>query len=443
MKKILIALAVLASIQVANAQTGVQQITPESAAKAIESAQKAADNAKKATKPATWLKLAQAYVNAYDAPAGNAIMGTSEAEVKLMMGNEKPTSTEQVEISGTSYLKETFANKNLYFAGGKLAIIEITKPVVEEPLEKALDAYKKAAELDSKGSKSKDITTGLKTLNQKFVNEAYNRYGLGDMKGAEKYFNLAQQAMSEKPLSQIDTFSLYNSGFIAQQLGDYQVAKDAFEKCLKIGYYAESGEVYSRLADCATKLDTTAAGQDQARQYLEEGFTKFPESQSILIGLINYYVSTGTNTDKLFDLLAQAKEKDPKNASIYYVEGNVHAQLGQTDEALASYSECSKIDPNYEFGYVGEGLLYFNQAVELEKKAQNELDDKKYVALVQEFEKTLKKCVDPFEKAIEVTKDDNVKTSIAQYLKNICYRLQDDPDPKYKEAYEKYSAMVQ
>lgn len=442
MKKVLIALAVLASVQIANAQVGIQQITPEAAEKALKSAKSATDNPKKAAKPAMWIKLAEAYVSAYDAPAGNAIVGSSEAEVKLMMGNDKPTSTEQVQLSGIPYVKEVFSNKNLYFADGKLAIIEVTNPVVENALEKAYDAYKKAAEVDPKGSKSKDIANGLKVLNQKIVSEAYNKYGLGDLKSAEKYFGLAQKAMSEKPLSQIDTFSLYNSGFIAQQLGDFQVAKDAFEKCLKIGYAAEGGEVYSRLADIATKLDTTAAGQEVARQYLEDGFTKYPESQSILIGLINYYVSTDSNTDKLFDLLNQAKAKDPKNASIYYVEGNAHAKLGHNEEAVNSYHECSSIDPNYEYGYVGEGLLYFNQAVELEKKAQDELDDKKYVALVQEFEKTLKKCVEPFEKAIEITKDEQVKSSIASYLKNICYRLQDDPDPKYKEGYEKYSAMA-
>ena len=442
MKRILIALAVLASVQIANAQVGTQQLSPEAAAKAVESAKSAADNPKKAAKPATWLKLAEAYVNAYDAPAGNALVGSSEAEVKLMMGNDKPTSTEQVQMNGTSYVKEIFSNKNLYFSGGKLAIIEVTKPVVENPLENAYDAYKKAAESDPKGSKSKDIANGLKALNQKIVNEAYNKYGLGDLKSAEKYFGLAQEVMAEKPLSQIDTFSLYNSGFIAQQLGDLQVAKDAFEKCLKIGYAAEGGEVYSRIADVATKLDTSAAGQEVARKYLEEGFTKYPESQSILIGLINYYVSSGSNTDKLFELLDQAKAKDPKNASIYYVEGNVHSKLGETEKAIEAYKKCSEIDPNYEYGYVGEGLLYFNQAVELEKKAQDELDDKKYVALVQEFEKTLKKCVDPFEKAIEITKDDQVKSSIASYLKNICYRLQDDPDPKYKQGYEKYSAMA-
>ena len=312
----------------------------------MESAKSAADNPKKAAKPATWLKLAEAYVNAYDAPAGNALVGSSEAEVKLMMGNDKPTSTEQVQMNGNSYVKEIFSNKNLYFSGGKLAIIEVTKPVVENPLENAYDAYKKAAEADPKGSKSKDIANGLKALNQKIVNEAYNKYGLGDLKSAEKYFGLAQEVMAEKPLSQIDTFSLYNSGFIAQQLGDLQVAKDAFEKCLKIGYAAEGGEVYSRIADVATKLDTSAAGQEVARKYLEEGFTKYPESQSILIGLINYYVSSGSNTDKLFELLDQAKAKDPKNASIYYVEGNVHSKLGETEKAIEAYKNSLRLNPN-------------------------------------------------------------------------------------------------
>ena len=52
MKRILIALAVLASVQIANAQVGTQQLSPEAAAKAVESAKSAADNPKKAAKPA-------------------------------------------------------------------------------------------------------------------------------------------------------------------------------------------------------------------------------------------------------------------------------------------------------------------------------------------------------------------------------------------------------
>ena len=60
MKRILIALAVLLAVQTADAQ--VKAI--DSAKKAVEAADAAAQNPKKATKVATWLKLATAYMDA-------------------------------------------------------------------------------------------------------------------------------------------------------------------------------------------------------------------------------------------------------------------------------------------------------------------------------------------------------------------------------------------
>ena len=60
MKRILLALAVFASLQVANAQVK----SAADAKKAVESAQAAANNEKKALKPATWFKLGDEYVKA-------------------------------------------------------------------------------------------------------------------------------------------------------------------------------------------------------------------------------------------------------------------------------------------------------------------------------------------------------------------------------------------
>ena len=34
--------------------------------------------------------------------------------------------------------------------------------------------------------------------------------------------------------------------------------------------------------------------------YLKEGFAKFPQSQGLLVGLINYYVTSGKDSDQLF-----------------------------------------------------------------------------------------------------------------------------------------------
>lgn len=426
MKKILLALAVLASMQVANAQVK----SAADAKKAVEAAEAAASNEKKAIKTATWIKLGQEYVKAYDAPTGNIIPGSNKTELALMMGSEKPVSTEAVEIQGTPYTKEVYADKNLYFnANGQLAVIEVTKPVYADALEKAIAAYQKAYELDASHAKSKDIAAAFDLIGQKYNTEAYNKYTLGDLASASKYFEKAAEVEALAPLSKIDTTSIYNAGFTAWATKDMSKAKELFEKCYNLGYYYEGGEVFAKLADVDT-LNT--------KKYLEEGFEKFPQSQSILIGLINYYLKSNESTDRLFELLDKAKANEPNNASLFYVEGNIRSQLGDTENAVKAYRKCAEINPEYEYGFIGEGTMYYNKAIEVQTKAQDELDDTKYMALVKEFEEDLKACIPAFEKAFEVTKSEQVKAGVAEYLKNAYYRFRDE-GADYMAGYEKYS----
>ena len=63
------------------------------------------------------------------------------------------------------------------------------------------------------------------------------------------------------------------------------------------------------------------------------------------------------------------------------------------------------------------------------------------MALVQEFEVTLKKCIDPFEQAYLVCEDASIKSTIAEYLKQIYYRFRDQ-DAKYQAGYEKYNTLL-
>ena len=437
MKKLMIVLALLASFQVANAQAG-----PAAAKKALDAALAASQNAKKATKVATWMKLAESYVEAYNAPSGNVWIGANENELKLAMGNEKPASVENVVLGGAQYVKQIYDNKNLYFnANGQLEIIEVTKPVVENALDKAVEAYKKAAEVDAKATKAKDITAGMKSIVEKYNTEAYNAYTFGDVAKAESLFAKAFNTSCEKISAAVDTSALYNAGFVAYGAGNFEKAKGYFDKCLEYNYFAKDGEVFSKLADCVSKIDKTDAGKALQKDYLEKGFTKFPQSQGLLIGLINYYVTSGEDTDRLFSLIADAKKNEPNNPSLPYVEGNIHAQLGNYDKAVEAYEKCSQIDPNYEYGFIGEGLMFYKQAEEFVEKAQNEMDDAKYMALVQQFEKALKGCIEPFEKAFNITKDENIKSSIAEYLKNAYYRFRDE-DAKYMAGYEKYNKIL-
>lgn len=435
MKRILLVLAVLASAQVANAQATKSVSAAKSA---VEAATVASQDAKKATKVATWMKLGQTLVDAYNAPAGNGWLGATKNDLQLVMANEKPSSVEQVVVGGNAMNKEVYPTRNYYFnANGQLAMIEITKPIYEDALQQAAAAYSKAAEIDVKGSKTKDIKAALENIASKLTDEAYNAYSFGDMSKASKCFEAVVNASALAPLSQLDTNSLYNAGFTAWMSGELERAKSFFNKCVENGYYYEGGEVFAKLADIEEKL----GNKEASKNVLEEAFTKFPQSQSILVGLINYYVGSGENTDRLFELLGEAKKNEPNNASLYYVEGNIHDKLGHVEEAVASYRQCAEIDPKYAYGYIGEGILYYNLAVKVQEEAQNELDDNKYMALVEKFENTLKACIPAFEKALEVCNDDATKTSIAEYLKNACFRFR-TADESYAAKYEKYAAMV-
>lgn len=429
MKKILLALAMFAAIQVADAQV-------KSAAdvkKSVEAAEAATQNVKKAVKTATWLKLGQEYVKAYDAPTGNILPGSNKTELTLMMGSEKPVSSEEVTVNNEKYTKDVYADKNLYFnQNGQLVIIEVTKPVYEDALERAVKAYQKAYELDEKHAKDKDVAAAFDYIGQKYVSEAFNKYTFGDVATASKLFEKAADVEALAPLSKIDTSVIYNAGFTAMAAKDNERALKFFKRCYDLGYYYEGGEVFARLAEVDT-LNT--------KKYLEEGFSKFPQSQSILIGLINYYLKNNEDTETLFGLLDKAKANEPNNASLFYVEGNIRAQLGQIDKAVVAYEECAKINPEYEYGFIGEGTMFYNRAIELQTKAQEEIDDAKYMALVKEFEESLKSCIAPFERAFEITKDANIKAGIASYLKNAFYRFREE-SAENQTKYEKYSEIA-
>ena len=434
MKRILIALAVLLSVQVADAQTK----TPEAAKKAVESAEAAAANPKKAAKLATWTKLASAYMDAYSAPAGAAWLGASKQELQILMGNQKPISTENVVVAGDQLVKEVYADKEFYYnVNGQLAIINVTKPVVEDVLAKAAEAYRKAGELDTKGSKSKDIMAGLSNVASKYIDDGMNCYQFGDLAKASQLFEKAVNVSAMAPLSKVDTTALYNAAYTAWAGKDYERAKNFFERCLAANYYYDGGEVFAKLGDVYTNLGDAKKGAET----LEQGFVKFPQSQSILIGLINYYMTSGENTDRLFSLIDEAKKNEPNNASLYYVEGNIYKELKNIEKAVESYYKCAEINPEYEFGYIGAGLLYYELAIELQEKAGNELDDKKYNELVGQLEQALKDALDPFEKAYAVSKDDQLKVSVAEYLKNIYYRFYSN-GPEYEAGYKKYDEVV-
>ncbi len=431
MKKLFVVLALAGSLQVALAQKPAAEMQ-----KNVDKALEATKDAKKAAKAATWTKLGEAYVAAYNNPTANVTLGIDKTTF-TMMNKEKPSSTETVQIDGKPYEKLQFTYYAAYFNGaGILQIADVTRPSVEgDLLGEAAKAYVKAYEL---GEKAEKVDPKLQEIATKYYEEAYTAYQLGDMKRAAKLFKGAADVSMTAPCSAPNYDAAYNAAFVATAAQDYELAEKYFNICLEHNYTSE-GNIYANLSQCSlAKADTLAA-----KNYLATGLTKYPDNESILTSLINLYLQTNEDPEKIVELLDEAKKVMPNNASLYYVEGNIYVGVKNYEKALAAYDKALGVDPNYDFAFYGKGNVALKQAEDLiaERDALDVREWKKYDELNDKVIETYKTAVEPFEKCYEISKNEAVKGSAADFLKRLCFTLR-NVDPKYQEGYDKWKVIV-
>lgn len=430
MKQILLTVAMLAVALTAGAQNKDQLLS------SIDKAKAATENEKKAANPNTWIKYGDAFLDAYNSLFGDQWIGISKTEA-MLLGGSKPLSEEQVQLNGAAYTVEHYEFRDLYYnAGGVLEVVIITKPIMDEDLlVQAREAYLKAAEVDAKGSKAKALNEKLMMLRDKFVNDAMSYYTLGDVEKAAFYFEESLPCSENPVVNAVDSMIVYYTGVAYNAIGNKEKAKKYFDECLSIGY-DQKGDVASALADIAKSEGNT----DLAKQYLNDAFAKYPASQSVLVSLINLYMETNDDPQKILDLIKAAQANEPGNASLIYAEGNVYKGLGDIDNAIKCYYRSTEVDPNYVYGIYSVGNTYFDEAIAIQDKmnALDINDVEGYDALQKEFEKCLEMSIEPFEKAFNMTEDKDVKVAVASALKQVFFRFR-TRDAKYAEGYEKYN----
>ena len=433
MKRLFIAISLLLSFQLAGAQTQSKAVTDAIAG--VDKAKAALENPKKAVKPASWISLGEAYVKAFQAPSAGIIYA-SKPQVMMMLGNVPPVSSEMRVLSGVQYQADVYPEFTLYYdASGMLVIIEVTKPAYSDidPLAEAVKAFVKAGELETREKGLEKIKGQLENVSSLYFNDGSVMFNLGRYADASDDFMKCVDIAALDIIGKVDTLSIFNAGFTAYMANDTVRAVDMLEKCVELGYFVD-GDVYARLGE----LYLGKGDVQKGKAIFEEGFKLFPANQGLIIGLINYYLDTKENPDKLFELIAEAKANEPSNASLYYVEGDVYKGLGDVQKALDCYYQSYEIDNNYHYGLFAAGALWYDEAVRVSELAQKEMDNDKYNALVEEFEGYMINAIEPFEKLFNVAVDPEFKRAAAEYLKSINFRFR-DRDQKYADAYDKYN----
>lgn len=430
MKKIFISLAL---VLFCVAQVGAQQKDAQAVLKALDKAK--AGTEKKADKADSWMKLGSAYAACYDAPTNGLWADAPQVQVKLILKDQRIVSSEKKEIGGVNYQVDTYEDKVLYYdEAGKLQAWTVTKPIMEgDILQMTADAYKKA---ESLSAPEKDLKTAFSMLARKYWDRAMSGYRLGNYKDAAVNFEKSFAVSSDPAVGMIDTVALYYGAITATMAKDNASAIKLLEKCLSYKY-DQKGEVYAYMADAYKQMKDTV----KAKEVLSMGYEKYPASQSILVALINTYLETNDDPEKVLSVIHKAQQNEPTNASLFYAEGNLQKKLKNFDKAIVSFEQAAKVDPKYVFAPFAEGDTYYQMGLAIQDKASLETDDAKYNELNDQLNQCLEKAIVPFEKAFNIAEDKEIKRACAEYLKNIYFRFR-DKNEEYKTAYDKYNSYL-
>ena len=428
MKKILVFALMLTVVQL-----GAQNKEAEAVLKAYEKV-KTDVTGKKAQDASSWVRFGNSIVAVYEHPAKNVWVGLSAVEARVLLKDQRSTGSESKTINNETFDVMHYADKDLYYdANGSLAFWVITHPLLpQDLLNEAYDAYQKAYELDTKGSQKKAINEGLTKLQSHYISEAMSANSIGNYALSSKNFGNSIRCGEHPTVNKFDTLIVFYTGLTAFYAQEHERSVNYIQRALQLGY-AQDGAAYSFLAESYKALGQA----DKVESILAEGFTKFPSNQGILVSLINMYMENDEDPAKLMDYIHKAQENEPNNESLYYAEGNVWKKLNNIEKAIEFYQKSIEINPNYLYGYFSIGATYYEVAVDVQNAASDEMDDRKYNALIDEMDKLLMKAIEPLEKSFSITNDADIQVDIANYLKFIYYRLQ-GKDEAYTPLYEKY-----
>jgi tetratricopeptide (TPR) repeat protein len=329
---------------------------------------------------------------------------------------------------------------NTFFVKGKLcmAIFEAENPkyasYYTDPLAEAYDSYEKAMQLDPKGGTKKKILSQMiyNTLAQDLYAQGTKKFEAADYEGALKAFAIQIKInQSDLYAGGVDTGMFFNAGLAAQNAKKFDDAIKYYERCGELKYLGINP--YFRIYECILgKGDTT-----KAEAYLLDLPNKFPGDNTINFQLADLYLKSNKPTEALKYLKA-AKDADPNNYSLWFASGITYLNLSRYDEAIVELTRALELKSDLAETHYAMGASYINKAYEMNQKANDIMDVKKYEEAVNELNKVYSKALPYMQKAYELNPNDKYTL---MSLKELYYRLK--MTKEYEEIKVKLDALEQ
>lgn len=439
MKKLILTVVAAAMLALPAAQA--QKINKDATLAKLAKSDADIADAKKGVKAATWMNRGKVYFEALAEPTKNLFAPMEAAMLKLTCG--EPTSSDKENINGVEYTALVYPYFVAYEKDGKVVAWKQTQEVKEGALQTAIDAYKKANELDPKvADKAKEGLVAISNFCSQLGNVSIDA---AQYKTGADAFKNAYDASMVIPVEKPNTALLYYAGYMyavdgANDVESFAKGAECLNDALNAGYSDESGDVYYYLFHCYYgQKAKDAAFVMKAKDALVKGIEGYPKNQKILDGLMNLYTAEEGigNPADLVSRIDAAIEADPKNVDLWYGRGRVFFALKNYDECISSFSKVVELTPDSFEGNYYLGYFYIVKG----DAANDELSKRPYTGAA-DYENGLKavnaiyaQAIPCLEKAHELQPKDY---ATVEYLRSLCFRLRDEPGVmdkfnKYKE----------
>lgn len=274
------------------------------------------------------------------------------------------------------------------------------KAVDAQALDKSIESYLKAIELDVKKNYTDDIKKRIPYLQNRYVNKGIEAYKAKDFQSAADNF-LKSADLSEKLFSKIDTGLLFNAALAALNAKNVPVQKTLFSRLIDLKY--PEVEVYRSLANIyISEKDTT-----KGLEYIAMGRTAFPSNNALMIDELNIYMSRG-QSKQMISKMEEAANADPKNKTLWFALGATYDNMGKKENAESSYKKALAIDSNYFDALYNLGAMYYNAGVEVYNKVKDlpMSKEKEYNAGKAKYTASFNKSLPYLEKALQIQPND-------------------------------------
>ncbi|MFH2094209.1 MAG: tetratricopeptide repeat protein [Bacteroidota bacterium] len=157
----------------------------------------------------------------------------------------------------------------------------------------------------------------------------------------------------------------YCAALAAFKCGNNRKADKYFKIILKAEYGKSDSERVAIFRNYASMFEKD--DPDKALKILIKAKKKYPDDKDILIQIINIYITENKLQDARGYLL-DAIEKDCGNKFLFYNLAIILSNEGRNMEAIDAYNKAIAIDSMYFDAYYNLGALYYNDAVEINKR---------------------------------------------------------------------------